>query len=58
VNGWSRHIGSFELVLRSVANVENVHLLVSLGDAIDYAIDMGFVAIEEMSEVLVLRCDR
>ena len=45
-------------MLRSAANVENVHLLESLGDAIDYAIDMGFVAIEEMSEVLVLRCDR
>jgi hypothetical protein len=57
MNSWSGHIGAFEFLLRSVANVENVHLLVSLGDAIDYAIDMGFVAIEEMSEVLVLRCD-
>ena len=43
-----------ELLPCSVADVENVHFLLPLHDAVNHAIDMGFIAIEQVSQAWVL----
>ena len=42
----SRQITGFELLLCAVADVEDVHFLVFLGDAVDHTIDMGLGSIQ------------
>ena len=46
---WSSEIGGFEPLPRAVADVENVHFLVPLCDAIDHTIDAGSVSVKKVS---------
>jgi hypothetical protein len=47
--GWSSEIGAFKPLPSAVADVENVHDLVPLCDAIDHTIDVGSVSVKKVS---------
>ena len=41
-----------------MADVDDLHFVLLLHDAVEDPIDMGFGAVEQVPEVLVLRCNR
>src|SRR5436309_216261 len=55
---YSGQIISFEFLPCAVAYVEDLHFLLPLHNAVEDTIDMGFGAVEQVPEALVLRCDR
>jgi hypothetical protein len=51
-------IGRLELLPCAMADMEDVHFLLPLYDEIDHAVDIGPVAVKQVSEALVFRCCR
>jgi hypothetical protein len=53
---WSLKIDRREFLSISVANMENIHFLLSLHHPVDHTINIWFVAIKQVPKVLALGC--